>query len=100
MKKHIPDTNVDLLNNETVTLKNRFDILSTNSNKFIERTGDEEMITQSMTKIKEDLILRSQKITFVLEMLKQFLVTECTQVRLSARRKYVLFETVILHVLA
>lgn len=53
-----------------------------------------------MTKIKEDLILRSQKIVFVLKMLKQFLITEYTQVLLSVRRKYILFETAILNVLA
>ena len=53
-----------------------------------------------MTKIKEDVILRSQKIVFVLKMLKQFLITEYTQVLLSVRRKYILFETAILNVLA
>ena len=53
-----------------------------------------------MTKIKEDLILRSQKIVFVPKMLKQFLITEYTQVLLSVRRKYILFETAILNVLA
>ena len=49
-----------------------------------------------MAKI-EDLILRYQKITFVFKMLKESPVTECMQVPLSARRKYVLFETVVLN---
>ena len=42
-KKHIPDTNVVLLNSETVILKSRFDNLSVNNNKFIERTRDKEI---------------------------------------------------------
>ena len=41
--KHIPGTNVVLLNNETVTLKNRFDVLSARNNKFIERTRDKDI---------------------------------------------------------
>lgn len=53
-----------------------------------------------MTKIKEDVILRSQRITFVPKMLKQFLIIGCMQVPLSARKIYALFETVILNVLA
>ena len=42
-KKRIPDTNVDLLNSEIVTLKNRFDMLSTKNNKFIGKAADKEI---------------------------------------------------------